>query len=471
MRSTPISTVVTPAARALDEVALRDRRTRRYLALADAASALVALMVSVEVAGRNDLSFAALLGLPLVVLACKLHGLYERDELVVHRTTIDEAPALVRLAAVYTLVVWLFDDVLLTGDLESGQAFVLWGALGGFGLLFRRVARWAIARASASERLLLIGDAGTYARLEEKLTSSGINAQLVGRMSLQRVSNSSLDEREVDEATLSTLIGELNVHRVLIVPSSRSPEVTHELVRGLKATGVRVSVIPRVLDVVGNSFAFDEICGMTILGVKPLELSRSSRVVKRGMDLVGALIAIALFSPLMAVIAIAIKLDSRGPALFRQERIGRGGRVFTILKFRTMVSDAEQLKSGLQELNEAKGLFKIAEDPRVTRVGHVLRRTSLDELPQFFNVLVGHMSLVGPRPLIRAEDSTISGHDRRRLELTPGMTGQWQVQGSARVPMHEMVKLDYLYVTTWTVFEDLKILARTLAFVVSRKGL
>jgi lipopolysaccharide/colanic/teichoic acid biosynthesis glycosyltransferase len=136
-----------------------------------------------------------------------------------------------------------------------------------------------------------------------------------------------------------------------------------------------------------------------------------------------------------------------------------------------MVVDAEARKAELVELNEASGLFKIALDPRVTRPGRFLRRTSLDELPQLFNVLWGDMSLVGPRPLIASEDRFISGYDRNRLSLTPGMTGQWQIQGSARVPMQEMVKLDYRYVTTWTVLEDLKIMARTVAFVVGRRGL
>jgi exopolysaccharide biosynthesis polyprenyl glycosylphosphotransferase len=458
------------ATRALDEVALRDRRTRRYLALADAASALVALVVSIEVIGQNTLNPAVLLGLPLVVLASKLHGLYERDELVVRRTTLDELPALFQLAAVYTLTVWMLDGVLLSGSLESAQALILWAGLCGFGLTFRRLARSVIARASAPERLLLIGDARTYLRLAEKLETGRINASLVGRMSLQRVSDTSLDERHVDEATLSTLIGELNVHRVLVVPSTREPGVTHDLVRGLKATGVRVSVVPRVLDVVGNSFAFDDICGLTILGVKSLELSRSSRVIKRTMDVLGAGLAILLCSPLMIVIAVLIKLDSPGPVFFRQERIGRDGRGFRIFKFRTMVADAEARKAALGGLNEANGLFKIAKDPRVTRVGRLLRSTSLDELPQLLNVLQRHMSLVGPRPLILSEDQAIVGHDRRRLALTPGMTGPWQIQGSARVPMHEMVKLDYLYVSTWTMFEDFKIMVRTISFMVNRRG-
>ena len=172
----------------------------------------------------------------------------------------------------------------------------------------------------------------------------------------------------------------------------------------------------------------------------------------------------------MAVVALAIRLDSPGPVLFRQWRVGREGEPFRIFKFRTMVDGAERLKDELRELNEADGLFKITDDPRITRVGRLLRRTSLDELPQIFNVLLGQMSLVGPRPLVADEDGRILGVRRGRLRLTPGMTGQWQIFGSARVPLEDMVKLDHLYVSNWTLWGDLKILLRTVPYVLARSG-
>ena len=140
-------------------------------------------------------------------------------------------------------------------------------------------------------------------------------------------------------------------------------------------------------------------------------------------------------------------------------------------KLRTMVQDAERRKAELADRNEADGLFKIADDPRITRVGGWLRRTSLDELPQLVNVLRGEMSLVGPRPLVLEDDQHVEGWYRRRLQLTPGMTGRWQVLGSARIPLHEMVKLDYLYVANWSLWGDVKILLRTIQFMVGRRGL
>jgi lipopolysaccharide/colanic/teichoic acid biosynthesis glycosyltransferase len=142
-----------------------------------------------------------------------------------------------------------------------------------------------------------------------------------------------------------------------------------------------------------------------------------------------------------------------------------------MLKFRTMVDGADAMKNELRELNEAAGLFKIEADPRITRVGRLLRRSSLDELPQLFNVMRGNMSLVGPRPLVADEDERVTGYDRRRLQLTPGMTGRWQILGSARIPLSEMVKIDYLYVANWSVWLDVKILLQTIGFVACRRGL
>jgi lipopolysaccharide/colanic/teichoic acid biosynthesis glycosyltransferase len=208
-----------------------------------------------------------------------------------------------------------------------------------------------------------------------------------------------------------------------------------------------------------------------LLGVRHFGLSRSSRALKRGFDVAGAAVALTLFAPMLSAIALIVKLDSRGPVFYRQTRIGRDGRPFRIWKFRTMVLGADAMKAPLRARNEADGLFKIAADPRITRIGGALRRLSVDELPQLINVMRGEMSLVGPRPLVPDEDHLITGHDRRRLALTPGMTGRWQILGSARVPLAEMVKLDYLYVTGWSLWSDVKILLRTVPYVLARRGM
>jgi lipopolysaccharide/colanic/teichoic acid biosynthesis glycosyltransferase len=184
-----------------------------------------------------------------------------------------------------------------------------------------------------------------------------------------------------------------------------------------------------------------------------------------------SLLGLLCLAPLLLLIAVAIKVGSRGPVLFRQRRIGRDGEPFEMLKFRTMIDGAHAQRDALRHLNEADGLFKIEADPRVTKVGRILRRTSLDELPQLWNVVRGDMSLVGPRPLVIEEDRRIEGWHRRRLQLTPGMTGHWQILGSSRIPLHEMVNIDYLYVTNWSLWNDLKILMRTVQYVAARRGM
>ncbi len=233
---------------------------------------------------------------------------------------------------------------------------------------------------------------------------------------------------------------------------------------------MRVSLLPRLLEVVGSSVEFDHVEGLTMLGVRRFGLSRSSRLAKRAFDLLGATFGLLAIAPLFLAIVVAIRLDSRGPVFFRQTRVGRDGKHFSILKFRSMVRDAESRKADLMHLNEADGLFKIDDDPRITRVGRLLRRTSLDELPQLINVWRGDMSLVGPRPLVVDEDAQVAGYDRARLALTPGMTGHWQILGSARIPIEEMVGIDYLYVANWSLWTDVKILLRTVPYVIAGRG-
>jgi lipopolysaccharide/colanic/teichoic acid biosynthesis glycosyltransferase len=197
-----------------------------------------------------------------------------------------------------------------------------------------------------------------------------------------------------------------------------------------------------------------------------------ARIVKRTIDLVGALLLIAILLPFMLVAALLIKLDSPGPVFFRQRRVGRGDEPFWMLKFRTMVDGADEQKAHLRHLNQAaNGLFKIDGDPRITRLGQWLRGTSLDELPQLIHVVTGKMSLVGPRPLVPEEDVLITGGNRRRLEMRPGMTGVWQVNGASAIPIEEMVVLDREYIEDWSLMLDARLLARTASHVILRRGL
>jgi exopolysaccharide biosynthesis polyprenyl glycosylphosphotransferase len=203
----------------------------------------------------------------------------------------------------------------------------------------------------------------------------------------------------------------------------------------------------------------------------PQALTWSGLLTKRLLDLAVSAGCLILLSPVLAAISGGIKLDSPGPIVFRQTRVGKDGRNFTFYKFRTMVSDAEQKKEGLLGLNEASGpMFKIRHDPRTTRLGSFLRKYSLDELPQFFNVLKGDMSLVGPRPPLRTEVNAYGPVEMKRLLVTPGLTGLWQVSGRSDVSFENMIRLDLQYMQNWSLLMDLRILLRTIPAVISGKG-
>jgi exopolysaccharide biosynthesis polyprenyl glycosylphosphotransferase len=327
--------------------------------------------------------------------------------------------------------------------------------------------RAIVRRFTPMDRCLLVGERTACARAERKIREAhGAHAQVVAA-----ITSGELGDREVAAEALETIAARGDIHRLVVAPGPEDQAELLDLVRAAKALGLKVSVLPRMLEVVGSSVVFDDVEGIALLGVRRFGLSPEAWILKRATDVVGATVALVLVGPLLALIALAIKLDSRGPVLYRQQRVGRDGRTFSMAKFRTMVDGADRQKEALRHHNQADGLFKIADDPRITRVGRLLRRTSLDELPQLINVLRGQMSLVGPRPLVPEDDQRVEGWYRRRLHLTPGMTGRWQVLGSARIPLQEMVKLDYLYAANWSLWLDVKIMLRTIGFVLSRRGL
>ncbi len=205
--------------------------------------------------------------------------------------------------------------------------------------------------------------------------------------------------------------------------------------------------------------------------VQGTELSGPARWIKRAFDLFGAALIIFLTTPLWVAIAVMIKADSPGPIFFRQRRVGRSGRHFEMLKFRTMVDGADARKPGLLHMNQAgDGLFKIYDDPRVTRVGRWLRSTWMDELPQLLQVVTGKMSLVGPRPLVPDEDAQIEGDARGRLAVRPGLTGPWQARGAKPIPIDEMADLDCRYIEQWGLWLDVKLVVKTAWNVIRRRG-
>jgi exopolysaccharide biosynthesis polyprenyl glycosylphosphotransferase len=437
----------------------RDALGRVALLGADLAAAGAAILVPVLL--LDGVAPLALLPLAVVVVFIAM-GLYRRDELLISARTLDEAPQVLQAATMAAVGALLGDALVADASSSAALLALTLLTLTATALLLRAAARLALRRLLPPERCLVAGSAEVAARLAERLAASTTgNAALVGRVELGA---------ELTAQSLGVAVRRHRAHRVVIAGEGGRPEIVHAAIQSAKALGVKVSVLPRMFEVVGSNVAFDDVDGITVLGVRRFGLSRRQRTLKRAFDVVGSVALLVLLAPVMAAVAVAVKLTSPGPVLFRQVRVGRDGRLFRVIKFRSMVADAEERKASLREANEADGLFKIDGDPRITGIGSFLRRTALDELPQLVCVLRGEMSIVGPRPLVVDEDQRIEGHYRRRLHLTPGMTGPWQVLGSARVPLREMVSIDYLYVANWSLWGDVKILLRTIPIVALRRG-
>jgi exopolysaccharide biosynthesis polyprenyl glycosylphosphotransferase len=234
---------------------------------------------------------------------------------------------------------------------------------------------------------------------------------------------------------------------------------------------IRARIVPDLFQMSVRRLDMDNLNGLPLLSVQEPRISTAGQIAKRVLDIIGAAVVLILTAPFMALAALAIRLDSPGPILFRQERVGRGESRFTLYKFRTMYKDAEEQLETLKAHNEASGpLFKMKNDPRITRVGRILRRTSVDELPQLYNVLKGEMSLVGPRPPLPREVEQYQDWHRRRLAVAPGITGLWQVSGRSDLTFDEMVLLDLYYIENWSLFLDFKILLRTIPQVIFARG-
>lgn len=275
-----------------------------------------------------------------------------------------------------------------------------------------------------------------------------------------------------DVANVGTIARDLGADTVVVASRPRDDaEFVKRLSWQLEGTAAELVLSSRLADVAGPRLSFEALDGLPLIRVQIPTYSGGEHLLKRALDIVVAgcaLIPIALAYP---VLAILIKLDSPGPVFFFQERVGRDGQLFKMVKFRSMRTDAEQQLATLREQNEGSGLlFKMKDDPRVTRVGRVLRKLSLDELPQFWNVLTGDMSVVGPRPPLPSEVTAYDGHIFRRLYIKPGITGLWQVSGRSDLSWDESVRLDLRYVENWSVMSDLQIMWRTAKVMVQPKG-
>jgi len=417
-----------------------------------------------------------LLSLPVWVVMAKLYGLYDHDEERTDHSTADDFVDVFHMVTVGTWVVY----VVLRLSRLANPSLVKVATFWLLAVLLVAIAR-AGARAFCHRQVAYLqntvivgaGDVGqTVARKFMNHPEYGIN--LVGFVDdAPKKRREDLDDLTVlgGPSELRQIVRALDVDRVVFAFSNESHTATLNLIRSLKDLDVQIDIVPRLFDIVGPGIGFHTVEGMPMLGISPPRLSHSSRLLKRCLDVFVSAVGLVLLAPVFAVVAVAVKLDSPGPVFFRQVRMGKRGKRFRIWKFRTMATDAEERKSSLAHLNKhaRKGgdprMFKIQNDPRITRVGAFLRRYSLDELPQLINVLRGEMSLVGPRPLILDEDQHVHEWGRERLNLKPGITGPWQVLGRSNIPFEEMVRLDYLYVTGWSLFRDAGLIVRTVPAV------
>ncbi|MBD0711179.1 MULTISPECIES: sugar transferase [unclassified Streptomyces] len=375
-------------------------------------------------------------------------------------------------------------------------------SLGGIALTSRNIKLWifvaipAIALVTMTERYLLrlrlhrqrkegrclrpVLAAGSPATVRDLITRTRKFPHLGWRVEAVCTADSpALDDELLDGVPVVGRLPDVagQVHRngyrvVAVTPDPHwSPDRLQRLAWNLEGSDAEMVVAPVLMEVAGPRLHVDAVLGIPLLRVSMPAFTGARRAVKEIVDRLGAAVLLLLFSPLLLLVAVLVMADSRGGAVYRQRRVGKDGREFTILKFRTMVVGADRAREDLADRNEGAGLlFKMRRDPRVTRVGSVLRRYSVDELPQLVNVLTGSMSLVGPRPPLPEESAAYGPDIRRRLLVKPGLTGLWQISGRSDLPWDEAVRLDLRYVEDWSLALDAVILWKTLRAVLYGQG-
>lgn len=324
------------------------------------------------------------------------------------------------------------------------------------------------------ERILIVG-AGQVGRaiMQNILARPELGYQLVGFVDDDPAKQENIGRARALGLTDQTaeVVDRERIDEVIITLPWVSHRKVLDIMEQCKRRQVRFRIVPDLFQLSLSQVDIADLNGIPLIGVRAVAISETQRLLKRAIDIVGSALVLAALSPLLALTALLVKLDSPGPAFFRQTRVGRGGLEFTCYKFRTMRVGAEEELTTLAHQNDVKSItFKIREDPRRTRIGKWLRRWSIDELPQFFNVLRGDMSLVGPRPPLPSEVARYEDWHMKRLQVSPGITGIWQVMGRSDLPFTEMVMMDVYYIENWSLALDLKLLAMTIPAVLSGTG-
>lgn len=431
-----------------------------------------------------------LLALPVWVVVAKLYGLYDKDEERTDHSTADDFAGVFHLVTVITWLLYATSRISGVAHPEYQKLLVFW-AVAATGIPLARAAGRAYCRRQIEylQNTVIVGAGEVGQMIGQKIIEHpeyGLN--LVGF-----VDSDPRDRRSElghvahlgDANELPSLVRMLDIERVVIAFSGDSHQESLELARDLRAVDVQVDIVPRLFETVGPTVGIHMVEGLPLVGLPPQRLSRSSALLKRVMDCTLSALGLLIFSPLLLCLAIAIRLDSRGPILYRHARLGQAGRDIDVLKFRTMKLEscrgeryggvaAEEMFNDLlgdpENAAEFAVSYKLRNDPRVTRVGKLLRRTSLDELPQLLNVIRGDLSLVGPRAITNNELGRYGDDVDELLGVRPGITGYWQVNGRSQLVYEDRVRLDISYIRNWSLGLDLKILARTVRVLLSRRG-
>ncbi|HJZ36354.1 MAG TPA: sugar transferase [Solirubrobacterales bacterium] len=447
---------------------------RRLLALGDWTALIVTLFAVTATTTSTDVAdlFWAVLFSPSWIIVVKLHGLYDHDHRRIRHSTLDEVPSLVSATVLGTLVLDALLAVSPVGPLSPKSAIALGvGTLVG-SFVLRGVLRWVWNRATPMALGIVVGAPATVDTVARRVvTHPETRLHLVGYLSNSTEEDSAELVRLGTLSDISEVAAVAGIERVVVTEQQMSEPAAERLIEECKELGLALTFLPQHYGLLGPGIELNRLAELPVLDFRFSDPPRSTQAMKRAMDIVVSAFVLAIVSPVLVVAALAILIDSGRPVFFRQRRAGKDGESFTMLKFRTMVADAEERLGELIDLSKLdEPAFKIPDDPRVTRVGRYLRRTSIDELPQLINVLRGQMSLVGPRPEEEAVVALYDERQRGRLAIKPGLTGPMQVYGRSDLTFEERLAMERDYLDNLSLLTDLQILIRTPRAIVRGEG-
>jgi exopolysaccharide biosynthesis polyprenyl glycosylphosphotransferase len=447
---------------------------RRLLALGDWTALIVTLFAVTATTTSTDVAdlFWAVLFSPSWIIVVKLHGLYDHDHRRIRHSTLDEVPSLVSATVLGTLVLDALLAVSPVGPLSPKSAIAVGvGTLVG-SFILRGVLRWVWHRATPMALGIVVGAPATVDTVARRVvTHPETRLHLVGYLSNSTEEDSAELVRLGTLSDISEVAAVAGIERVVVTEQQMSEPAAERLIEECKELGLALTFLPQHYGLLGPGIELNRLAELPVLDFRFSDPPRSTQAMKRAMDIVVSALVLAIVSPVLLIAALAILIDSGRPVFFRQRRAGKDGESFTMLKFRTMVADAEERLGELIDLSKLdEPAFKIPDDPRVTRVGRYLRRTSIDELPQLINVLRGQMSLVGPRPEEEAVVALYDERQRGRLAIKPGLTGPMQVYGRSDLTFEERLAMERDYLDNLSLLTDLQILIRTPRAIVRGEG-